>query len=90
VSEILVTVYDRTNGEEEVGTYRTLVAPRIGDLLTINAEPVDRLRMLRIEDVYWMVFPVHAHNAVSHGSFKAGPVDSVTVFGRVAEGPFKA
>lgn len=85
MSELLVTVYDRTNGEEQVGTYRAVAAPHVGDLVSMTIEVPGH--MLRVEEVYWMVFPAHEERAVSHGTFVAGPLNRVTVFGRQTEGP---
>jgi hypothetical protein len=73
----LVRVYDRSDEEENVGSYYAVSPPRHGELVAIGN------RMLRVEEVYWMVMPVH--DQWSPGP--PAPLAMVTVFGRQTTGP---
>jgi len=81
VTEIEVTVYDQTDSETQLGTYRSVAAPRRGDLVLF------RNVLLRVEEVYWRVMTIHDLAHLWHGTKGAEPLHGVTVFGRQTTGP---
>lgn len=77
---IRISVYDRTEGEELLGSYQTLVVPRIGELVSFDLGRGHTF--LRVEEVYHTVFPANGSHA-----FPSKPSDWFTIFGRQTTGP---
>lgn len=89
MTEVRVEVYDRTNGEEHIGAYRAVAAPRVGDIVMAHIGQPPEVHMLRVEDIYWQAMPVHDVRAVAHGLFRPQALATVTIFGRATEGPYE-